>query len=613
MIEKMKKYSFLIFHADYENFLERLRELGVLHIEATEKELSEDKLLNLNKIKRINGLISEMETLSSHAEPVSTKEYTARGEELLAIIEAKQKAINEISQELGSIQKEYSTVLPWGDFKPETIKAIEDAGYRLQFFICEAKGWDENWDTHADIALVNARQGELFLMAITSENEPPVSSPNLEEVSLTEPLSAYKTKLKACQEKQNKAEASLNEISQYAPAILKEYVQELEAELDFSLAIESGIKEADEKVVVLTGWIPAANESHFAQNLDKEGIVYLSDKAKPEDNMPVKLKNNSFSKLFESIGELYSLPNHRELDLTPFFAPFYMLFFGFCLGDAGYGLLMVLGTLYGMFKAQPKYKPLMKLGFCLGLATTIMGIVGGTFFGIMFGINEAGEPLQSVAWLREYQKYVLDMNNLMILSLILGYIQVLFGMTLKAVNLARMYGFRYSISQMGWIIVVGIAIPAFALGKQEIIPAQIANLIAIASIILGAIPALFYNTPGKNIFLNFGTGLWHTYGMVSGLLGDVLSYIRLFALGLASAILGNVFNSLAMQAQAGLDNIILGAIAMIVILSLGHSLNLFMALLGSFVHPLRLTFVEFYKNAGFEGGGQKYHPFSTKQ
>ena len=157
------------------------------------------------------------------------------------------------------------------------------------------------------------------------------------------------------------------------------------------------------------------------------------------------------------------------------------------------------------------------------------------------------------------------------------------------------------------VLIVMISIPFYAMGSFEVLAPETANKIALISLIVGGIPALFYNTPGKNPLLNLGIGIWDTYQTASGLLGDVLSYIRLFALGISSAILGNVFNTLAMDLSP--DTIVLRQIVMILILAFGHSLNFFMAALGSFVHPLRLTFVEFYKNAGFMGGGKKYEPF----
>lgn len=124
---------------------------------------------------------------------------------------------------------------------------------------------------------------------------------------------------------------------------------------------------------------------------------------------------------------------------------------------------------------------------------------------------------------------------------------------------------------------------------------------------LSAVLIFFLNSPGKNPFMNVGLGLWDTYNMATGLLGDVLSYVRLFALGLSGGILASVFNSLALGLRP--DNLIGGSIVFLLIFLFGHSINMFMNVLGAFVHPLRLTFVEFYKNAEFAGGGKKYNPF----
>ena len=128
-------------------------------------------------------------------------------------------------------------------------------------------------------------------------------------------------------------------------------------------------------------------------------------------------------------------------------------------------------------------------------------------------------------------------------------------------------------------------------------------------LIIGALMAYLYNSPGKNIFVNIGLGLWDSYNMATGLLGDILSYVRLFALGLSGGILASVFNSLAVGMSP--DNAVAGPIIMVLIFVIGHAINIFMNVLGAMVHPMRLTFVEFFKNAGYEGGGKEYKPFKN--
>ena len=123
--------------------------------------------------------------------------------------------------------------------------------------------------------------------------------------------------------------------------------------------------------------------------------------------------------------------------------------------------------------------------------------------------------------------------------------------------------------------------------------------------------AFVYNTPGKNIIMNLGTGLWNTYNMASGLLGDTLSYIRLFAIGLTGGILGGVFNDLAFSMTDGM-NIVLRVLVVLLILVMGHTINFCLCMISSLVHPIRLTFVEYYKNAEFAGGGKPYKPFKQE-
>ena len=131
--------------------------------------------------------------------------------------------------------------------------------------------------------------------------------------------------------------------------------------------------------------------------------------------------------------------------------------------------------------------------------------------------------------------------------------------------------------------------------------------IHLSLVVLSVLPICLYNSPDKNVFINIGLSLWDTYNMATGLLGDILSYVRLFALGLSGGILASVFNDLAIGMSP--DNVILGPIVMILIFVVGHGINIFMNTLGAIVHPMRLTFVEFFNNAGFQGGGVAYQPF----
>ena len=273
---------------------------------------------------------------------------------------------------------------------------------------------------------------------------------------------------------------------------------------------------------------------------------------------------------------------------------------GFCLGDAGYGLLLLIGISIYKIKAKPALRPILSLAQWLGAATVVMGIVSGTFFGIQ--LLEVQVP-----WVAKFRSLMLDSQQLFDLALIIGGVQIIFGMFLKVANQWKQYGFPAALSTIGWLILI--------LGEGACYLFSMKGYdTRIAMYVVGGVAGVFIfllNNLKRNVFINIGAGLWDSYNTVTGLLGDTLSYIRLFALGISSAVLGLVFNDLAVNMSGDIP--VVKQLVMLIILVFGHSVNLFMAGLGSFVHPMRLTFVEFYKNAGFEGGGKKYQPFRRRK
>ena len=174
------------------------------------------------------------------------------------------------------------------------------------------------------------------------------------------------------------------------------------------------------------------------------------------------------------------------------------------------------------------------------------------------------------------------------------------------------FGFKETISAWGWLLLIvgGLIIAILGVGKF-ISPIAIKWAVIVIGV-LSALAIYLFNTPGRNPLVNIGAGLWDTYNMATGILGDVLSYIRLFALGLAGGMLGQAFNNLGQMVLGDGNNIILW-LPFVLILLFGHVLNILMSSLGAFVHPLRLTFVEYFKNAGYEGKGAAYNPLTTNK
>ncbi len=240
----------------------------------------------------------------------------------------------------------------------------------------------------------------------------------------------------------------------------------------------------------------------------------------------------------------------------------------------------------------------------LGGATVLFGAITGTFFGINLAEQVDAPFLQGV------KAMFLTPEDMFNLALVFGFIQIIFGMFIKVANQIKQHGIGFALSTIGWIIVILSTATMAVLDKIHNATDDNKLMFSTIHLIILGIAGLdiyVFNHPKRNVFINIGAGLWDTYNMVTGFAGDLLSYIRLFALGLSSAILGLVFNKLAMDLSP--DIIIVKQLVFLIILIFGHGLNIFMSGLGSFVHPMRLTFVEFYKNAGFMGGGKEYKPF----
>lgn len=602
MISKMKKLAFLIYHKDYDTFLEQVRNLGVVHVVTKSQGEAENQDLQatIRLSARYAAAIKLLEGMNVKAAD-KTSGNADKGEQVLDKLEALQQHDAETNHRIQAIEKEITAMEPWGDFKTESLKRLRDAGYEVGFYICSDKVYDEEWETQYHAVVINHIGSKVYFVTVTPVTETislDVESAKIADRSLSE-IIQEKEKLDA---ERAETENAMKELAENSIPDLKAAQVRTSQLVDFDKVKLSADSLAGNKLMLLEGWAPAENAQQLNDFLKSSEVYYEISDPVPGDNVPIQLNNKGFFKLFEPIMKLYMLPKYNELDLTPFFAPFFMLFFGLCLGDTGYGLFILLGISGYRLIAKsisPSMKPILTLVQLLGLSTAICGLLTGTCFGFnLYDIN--------VPFIQKMKEVImLDNQQMFNLSLILGAIQIIFGMTLKAVNQAIQFGFKYAISTIGWLLVLVSTAVAFAAPGVM----AMGGTLHLAILAVGGLMVYLFNSPGKNIFLNIGLGLWDTYNMATGLLGDILSYVRLFALGLSGGILAGVFNSLAVGMSP--DNVIAGPIVMVLIFVIGHSINIFMNVLGAMVHPMRLTFVEFFKNSGYEGGGKEYKPFKN--
>lgn len=358
----------------------------------------------------------------------------------------------------------------------------------------------------------------------------------------------------------------------------------------------------------LRGWIKASQVGDLVNSLASvsSAIEVFADDPEPGDNVPVVLENSKFIEPFEIVTTIYGFPNYGEVDPTPLLAPFFTVFFGLALSDAGYGILLLLISQYFLryVDVGPGGRKLFRLLTYCSISTIVFGALMGSWFGNLFDV------LPELAWLKAMKDklFVVDPINeplkIMIVSLVLGVVQIWFGLLVKFMIQVRKGALLDALfDQGGWLFLIpavvfmGVA-SSGAYGPQAAKASQYAVLLGALWVAVGASRAQ------KNWLLKLFTGLYGLYGGI-GYLSDVLSYTRLLALGLASAVIGNVINQLALLLK---PIPILGWLFLAAIVAGGHVFNLLINVLGAFVHSGRLQFVEFFTKF-FEGGGKGFKPF----
>ena len=612
MITKMTKYSFILLTGEKEGFLEQLQELGVVDISRSVRPVDVDSSVMFHKAERARKTLEFLEGIDyskdADAEAIAKATVNVEGDPVDFIEECRTR-LAELHIANANAEKQLNTRRPWGEYDKKAVDGLADLGYIVRYYSVDAKKFDETWGELYPLQVVSNDGKKIWFVTVAPKGESysfPVQEMSVPEGTYTEAaaeLAEIKAEMIECK-------AGLLNAKDYIPAIKEACNNDL-VELDRYLAKEAGQGAAEDLVTVFTGFAPVENDAELVEAFDNMGVLYLKEEAVLEDNPPIKLKNNWFTRQFEVFTEMYGAPVYTEFDPTPIVAPFYLLFFAMCMGDAGYGLILILLGI-AVAKKWINIAMLKDIGpiiSILGAGTFAIGLVLGTAFGI---------DLSAAEWYPQAMKKIMITGTIagfpaqMILALGIGIFHICLAMTVKAIGYTKRFGFRETVSVWGWLLLIVGGIATAALGMAKLVSPDVIKWIVIVIGVVSALGIYIFNTPGKNPLSNIGSGLWDTYNMVTGILGDVLSYIRLYALGLAGGMLGQAFNILG-GIIVGDGISVINFLPFALILLFGHSLNLAMSCLGAFVHPLRLTFVEYFKNAGYEGKGKEYNPLTKEK
>ena len=595
MIEKMTRYNFILLGGEEATFLDRLGELGVVDITRSLKPVDE----------KSSQLLQEAQTVREAAAWLEGQDFPlvntlpVRAEDPAAEAFSLKERLAEVNGLLDTARKELQARKPWGSFDKSTIDGLSALGYKIRYYCVPKKKFSEEWAAEFPLEVVKDDDSNVWF--VTVSDDPAYAFPIAEVAAPAGSWTETQETIHKLEREQMEIQGHILGLKEQIPT-LENHGSQLLSDLDLYLAGKGSEAAVDGYISLFEGFAPVEEDARLSEAFDGMDMLWYKAEAKLEDNPPIQLKGNWFTRMFSVLTDMYGRPRYDEFDPTPYIAVFFLLFFAFCMGDAGYGLVLILVGL--LLKKVKGFADMAPLVVTLGVGTTVIGLLFHTFFSI---------DLLNMDWFPEGLKRfmlpskIAGYDGTMVLALVVGIVHLCIAMVVKAIYATKNNGFAKTVGTWGWtLLIVGGAIVG-GIALAGVLDKSVTKWVLIGLGILSALAIFPLNDLHRNPLVNTGLGLWDTYQTVTGLLGDVLSYLRLYALGLAGAMLGFAFNSIG-QMALGDGSSVGGWIGFILIVLVGHTLNLAMCALGAFVHPLRLNFLEFFKNSGYETSARNYTP-----
>ncbi|OGX36186.1 MAG: hypothetical protein A3C36_01155 [Omnitrophica WOR_2 bacterium RIFCSPHIGHO2_02_FULL_52_10] len=584
MIVPMKKIYVVVQTKDITQALESLRELGSVHVEHQEPLTGFQLEERREEVEILENAIAILRSVKVK-ESIGQKEAADWTETVNTILELSAEA-GHYKESVAKRQILISRWEPWGDFDLQAIRDLASRGVYTQ--LCAvAKDKGNNVPKGIVLETIFSSSGTDYCLAISEkEMDLPFEKIAFPEAGLKEMIDLQSEE----QAKVSRAEDKIKQHLCYLKSLDRTLLERKDV-LSFE-EVERGMR-AEGELALLKGYCPSNACDAIAAKTKHEQWGLLMEDPSPEDQVPTLLRNPKWARLIEPIYNMMNIiPGYRELDISPFFLIFFSIFFGMLVGDAGYGLIFLLMTLaahWKLGKTMPN-KAFLYLTYVLSTVTIIWGLLTGTVFGtLLFG--QFFKPI--LPWLTEFR-------NVQMLCFALG-----------AGHLTISHGWRFinkipkpmgMLSEIGWITLLWVA---FFLAKMLILGDPFSMLpVYLAA---GAVLIIMADIIAQK--QDIGVNLFLLFFSVIGVFTDVVSYIRLFAVGLAGVSIADAFNQIALK--IGFHNILQAILASLVLIFVHLFLNLILAVLGVLVHGLRLNILEFSTHLNLEWTGMKYEPFKS--
>ena len=602
MVEKMKMVHIVTSASAKEEMLQGLRDIGVMHLaekQSADREVS-DRFSTMSRISM---------ALKDYAEPkqkplsevLADDEFNKMYDGVLEAMDRK----SALTQDISTANTEIDRISAWGEFSPEDLKDLRKEGYDFHFYRMGSKEF-EALKAEEDVRFIRLAPVEKQ-DAVAVFGTLPSSIQATEFIPGDSSISQLKQQIEDNKKGIEECDGTLKAASVYDKSF-KDQLLKMQNEVNYSSACATA--QGDDDFVWISGYVPEVElDKVKAMAAEKKCAWAAEDVAEDDDKIPTKLRFNKVSKLIEPVFDILGvLPGYREQDVSLWFLLFFTLFFAMIIGDGGYGVLILLGTIALRVK-QKKGSTVTFLLFVLSIATIIWGAVTGTWFGMVSAMKIPFLKALVIPSLSTYPEFfgltsTVTQNAIMKFSFSIGAIQMVLGSILAIKDKIAKKDLSW-VSNLGWgIAVVAMYLLALNLVIHEDISLKpVFGLIGVAFVLVllfgGMSPDLTFGQGLKAGLANAFTDFLDTISCF----GNVMSYIRLFAVGMAGVAISQSFNGIAAGMHGPL--IILG----VVVVLIGHALNIIMCFLSVVVHGVRLNVLEFSGQVGLEWTGLPYEPF----